>query len=193
MAVSKRLRFEVLKRDNHSCRYCGGTAPDVVITIDHVVPVTLGGQDLAENLVAACRDCNAGKSSVPPDAAAVADVAEDAVRWRRAMEIATQGAAAERFERREICDSFLLTWEQWPLWNGNIADIPDDWETSILHFISAGLTIDDIHEATQVAATRRQIHHSQRWRYFCGVCWKMLADRQEIARAILALQEADQS
>ena len=26
MALSKRLRFEILRRDNHTCRYCGGAA-----------------------------------------------------------------------------------------------------------------------------------------------------------------------
>lgn len=65
MTVSKRLRFEILRRDNHACRYCGGVAPDATITVDHVVPVALGGSDDPSNLVAACKDCNAGKSSVP--------------------------------------------------------------------------------------------------------------------------------
>ena len=32
MAVSKRLRFEILRRDNHACRYCGQMAPDVKLT-----------------------------------------------------------------------------------------------------------------------------------------------------------------
>lgn len=41
MSVSKRLRFEVLRRDNHTCRYCGSSAPEVKLTIDHVVPVAL--------------------------------------------------------------------------------------------------------------------------------------------------------
>ena len=41
MAVSKRLRYEILRRDNHTCRYCGESAPDVKLTIDHVVPVSL--------------------------------------------------------------------------------------------------------------------------------------------------------
>lgn len=36
MAVSKRLRYEILRRDNHTCRYCGGAAPDVVLTEDAI-------------------------------------------------------------------------------------------------------------------------------------------------------------
>lgn len=35
MPVSKRLRYEVLRRDSHTCRYCGGAAPDVKLTVDH--------------------------------------------------------------------------------------------------------------------------------------------------------------
>lgn len=58
MTVSKRIRFEVLRRDNYTCRYCGGSAPDVKLTVDHVMPVALGDPT---NLVTACKDCNAGK------------------------------------------------------------------------------------------------------------------------------------
>ena len=64
MAIPKRTRFEVLRRDNHTCRYCRST--DNPLTIDHVTPVSLGGTDDPSNLVAACRDCNAGKASSSP-------------------------------------------------------------------------------------------------------------------------------
>lgn len=33
MAVSKRLRYEILRRDDHACRYCGDRAPDVKLTV----------------------------------------------------------------------------------------------------------------------------------------------------------------
>ena len=54
MAVTKRMRFEILRRDNHACRYCGATAPDVKLAVDHVTPVALGGTDSPDNLVASC-------------------------------------------------------------------------------------------------------------------------------------------
>lgn len=34
MAVSKRTRFEVLRRDGHRCRYCGAGAEDAALTVD---------------------------------------------------------------------------------------------------------------------------------------------------------------
>ncbi len=66
MAVSKRLRYEILRRDNHTCRYCGAAAPDVPLRVDHVTPVALGGSDKPENLVTSCEPCNSGKSSTIP-------------------------------------------------------------------------------------------------------------------------------
>jgi hypothetical protein len=77
MAVSKRLRYEILRRDNHACRYCGATAPDVKLNVDHVIPTSLGGSDAPTNLVTACADCNGGKTSSMPNAMPVADVSQE--------------------------------------------------------------------------------------------------------------------
>jgi hypothetical protein len=61
LPISKKTRFEVLKRDNFTCRYCGAKAPDVVLEIDHVKPVAGGGCGCLSNLRTACIDCNRGK------------------------------------------------------------------------------------------------------------------------------------
>jgi hypothetical protein len=58
---STSLRFRVLERDGYRCRYCGRGAPDVELHADHVVPISKGGADSLENMVAACVDCNTGK------------------------------------------------------------------------------------------------------------------------------------
>ena len=34
-SISKKARFEVFKRDSFTCQYCGRTAPDVVLHLDH--------------------------------------------------------------------------------------------------------------------------------------------------------------
>lgn len=81
MAVSKRLRFETFRRDIFTCHYCGASAPDVVLTIDHILPKTLGGTDAPDNLVTACADCNSGKTSTKPDEQIAASVSAEAQRW----------------------------------------------------------------------------------------------------------------
>jgi 5-methylcytosine-specific restriction endonuclease McrA len=43
MAVTPKVRFEVFKRDNFTCRYCGRKTPEVVLEVDHVVPVAEDG------------------------------------------------------------------------------------------------------------------------------------------------------
>jgi hypothetical protein len=51
-----KLRFDILERDHFRCRY------GVVLHIDHVNPVSNGGEWAKENLLTACQECNLGKS-----------------------------------------------------------------------------------------------------------------------------------
>lgn len=67
MAMSVRRRYEVLRRCNFACIYCGLPAPITTLHVDHVIPRALGGDDEPWNLVAACRDCNLGKTDGVPD------------------------------------------------------------------------------------------------------------------------------
>ena len=48
-------RREVLKRDNHRCQYCGSNKR---LTLDHVIPVSKGGEHKWNNVVTACESCN---------------------------------------------------------------------------------------------------------------------------------------
>lgn len=59
--LSKKTRFEVFKRDSFTCQYCGKSAPDVILEVDHIIPVAQGGTDDLFNLITSCRDCNRGK------------------------------------------------------------------------------------------------------------------------------------
>jgi len=61
--ISKGLRYAILERDRYTCQYCGRMAPEVKLTIDHVVPISAGGDNEHTNLVAACVDCNFGKGA----------------------------------------------------------------------------------------------------------------------------------
>ena len=54
----KRVRLEILQRDQYTCYMCGGEANEV----DHILPRSRNGSDEPENLAAACRRCNNAKS-----------------------------------------------------------------------------------------------------------------------------------
>ena len=186
MAVSQRLRFEILKRDEHACKYCGRTPPKVTLTVDHVIPVTLGGSDDPANLVAACEDCNGGKSSVPPDAPLVADVAESAVKWAAAIQQVAEMRAAELDDHFQMMDWFYSEWNCWTNWRDDTYDA-DGAETSIPQFIAAGLTTQEIKHLIQVAMKSRA---TDKWKYFCGCCWKRIRQNQELASEIVGSSSA---
>ena len=65
--LTARERFDVLRRCNFACYYCGLPAAGGVVKleIEHVIPVSRGGTNAQWNLVAACGPCNAGKSDLP--------------------------------------------------------------------------------------------------------------------------------
>ena len=48
----------LFKRDGNTCLYCAKHLPDADLTRDHVVPVSRGGADSWDNVVASCRRCN---------------------------------------------------------------------------------------------------------------------------------------
>jgi hypothetical protein len=244
MAVSKRLRYEILRRDNHTCRYCGASAPDVKLTVDHVTPAALGGTDDATNLVTACGGCNAGKSSSAPDTPLVADVEQDALRWRRAMAIAAEMQQVTVDAAYDLADNIEDDWQS--MWAGQVfvdddggwffksdpdrkypftvvrenddysltglklfdsrdeanrwlADHlrrtsppkPDGWRETIVTWHVQGMRYRDIYRAMEITHTKTHVAFEHRWKYFCGVVWGMLKDRQEMAADLLARADAD--
>jgi HNH endonuclease len=63
LALSKKTRFEVFKRDSFTCQYCGKKAPDVLLHVDHIIAVANGGKNTITNLITSCVDCNSGKGA----------------------------------------------------------------------------------------------------------------------------------
>lgn len=193
--VSKRLRFEILRRDGHACRYCGAAAPDVTLTVDHVIPQALGGSSEPENLVAACMPCNSGKTSTTPDAPLVADVAADAARWGRAMAYVASLDEADRDARIERREEFEGEWNDWtfsgPGGTRAPIELPGDWGLTVDRFGAAGLTKGDLADAVEIAMAAQHVRADKTWTYFCGVCWNKVRARQKAAAEVLAADELD--
>ena len=61
-----KLRFEILKRDNFQCKYCGRSPKkdNCKLHIDHIIPKSKGGTNNPENLIASCIECNLGKTDI---------------------------------------------------------------------------------------------------------------------------------
>jgi len=96
-SLSKRVRFEVFKRDSFKCQYCGAAAPEVLLQVDHIQPVTAGGSNEITNLVTACGSCNSGKSD--------RSLSDKTV-------VAKQRAQLEELQERREQLEMLLEWKQ---------------------------------------------------------------------------------
>lgn len=58
--IPDRLRAFVFERDGYRCSECASTED---LTLDHIHPWSLGGQDTADNLRILCRPCNSSKGA----------------------------------------------------------------------------------------------------------------------------------
>ena len=64
--MTNRLREAIKKRDNFTCCSCGNSIykePNLLLEIDHIVPVSKGGCTVEENLQTLCWKCNRAKSN----------------------------------------------------------------------------------------------------------------------------------
>jgi hypothetical protein len=62
---SSRLRQEILQRANNRCEYCSLSqlGQEATFHIDHIHPVTSGGETNADNLALACVSCSLRKGA----------------------------------------------------------------------------------------------------------------------------------
>lgn len=169
--VGKRVRFEVFKRDAFTCQYCGAHPPDVLLEIDHIVPVADGGGNEEGNLVTSCVDCNRGKSdvplsvvpkSLPEKAAEVAEREEQLAAYRQVMQ-----ARADRIDEDMWRVADALT----P--NASSEGMKRDYLQSIKTF-NGKLPLHEVIEAAELALARVPFSERRRFLFFCKVCWNKI-------------------
>jgi 5-methylcytosine-specific restriction endonuclease McrA len=59
-------RRNLFARDKNSCQYCGKKFSTSELSLDHVIPRSLGGKSTWDNIVCACTDCNVKKGGRTP-------------------------------------------------------------------------------------------------------------------------------
>jgi len=60
--IRKDKRLAIYLRDGEACIWCGHTLEDgAELTLDHLIPCELGGDNSEKNLVTACRSCNCSR------------------------------------------------------------------------------------------------------------------------------------
>lgn len=188
MAISKSLRFEILRRDKFTCKYCGASAGETELHVDHVIPESLGGTSTPENLVASCKDCNSGKSGRMLDEATVSETKRNAELWAEAMQLAVDEREEVLMEQDELRAWFV---DEWRMWMPNVP-MPVEALRVVPSYLKKGLPDVEICDAIEIAASAK-IPDSARFKYFCGVCRNKLVAIQERALQIFEGRLKDES
>lgn len=177
-SIGAKMRFEVFKRDGFCCLYCGSHPPDALLHVDHIVPVAGGGGNDMDNLATACDRCNFGKgarllSATPKSLdAKAAEVAE--------REAQIRGYAAVMKARRERIEDDC--WEVFDVLRPQPATVTQQEFQSVRNFVGK-LGLHDVLEAADIAVGKvldlgDPWRRRNRFRYFCGVCWAKIRERE---------------
>jgi hypothetical protein len=163
-AISKKLRFDVFKRDGFVCAYCGATPPSVLLQVDHIHPVAQGGSNDINNLITSCQPCNIGKGAKTLDLIpkSLAEKAKE-IKEKEAQILGFQKifqAKKSRIEKEslEIASIFQSDW------------LPNKQDfLSIKNFIEK-IGFFEVAEAAEIASAKFSYSLSRSFKYFCGIC-----------------------
>lgn len=172
MSITKKIRFEVFKRDGFACSYCGKTPPAVTLEVDHIDPKARGGRDDINNLLTACFDCNRGKSATPLDKIPSAltenlDVLRE--KENQIKEYRNFVASIQKRLYRDIksVDSIYTTYFEG-------YELADKFKNNSLKRFLQNLPLDVVQDAMHNACSRKIHNGDQAIRYFCGICWNKI-------------------
>lgn len=178
MSISTRTRFEIFKRDDFKCQYCGRTPPAVILHVDHINPASKGGTDDRLNLITACADCNLGKSNKELDnrikglEQSLAEERERLEQVKAYNSLLKRRAKKAKQAFNEIERFYIeqLVGENWPA-----RVMPREWVPSIKTFLKY-LPPEEIKDSLEIAHERKDfaVYPQYAFRYFCGICWKKI-------------------
>jgi len=169
--LSKKTRFEVFKRDGFSCQYCGEHPPKVILHVDHIDPVALGGSNHIDNLITSCQPCNSGKSATPlsdipqslQDKAELIIEREAQIKgFQRVMNDKKQRIEDEADEVCEIYECFHKGFT-----------LNEKAMITVRKFVDA-LGVHEVVASMESACCNTKIRKGSEFVYFCGICWNKI-------------------
>jgi hypothetical protein len=175
-SLSKRTRFEVFKRDDFACQYCGRHPPDVFLEVDHITPVCDGGGDDEGNLITACFDCNRGKAGISL-AMAPKGLSE------KAAEIQEREAQLQGYRDVIEAQQDRIDTDMWDVADALVKGSREkgmrrDWLRSIKTF-NDRLSLHVVLDAAELAWAKKPYSEKYRFLYFCGICWNKIREGKE--------------
>ena len=176
MPVTKKIRFEVFKRDGFQCGYCGKAPPSVVLECDHVQPKSQGGLDDINNLITACFECNRGKKNVP--LAQIPPKLKDnlEVLHEKEAQVAEYNRYLKKIyarERRQIAKISAMFEKYYPEKTFSERFIKNSLKKFIRHLPKAKII-----DAAETSFGSFE-DPDRAIKYFCGICWNIIKGRDK--------------
>jgi len=172
MAASKKIRFEIFKRDGFKCAYCGKAPPVVTLELDHIEPKAKGGKDDINNYLTACFDCNRGKGDIPLEKIPAQLQENLEILKEKELQLSEYRKFIAKIEKRlkgdfeeinSIYSGFYPGWE-----------FSDQFKNvSIRRFLQL-LPKHLIIESLQIAVSKWPNNKVKVIPYFCGICWNKI-------------------
>lgn len=167
-SISKKLRFEIFKRDQFTCQYCGQHPPSVILHIDHVVPVKCGGETDIDNLITSCASCNLGKS-----ANSLTDVPislQDKAKLVKESEFQLKEYSKIMQQKKD-----RLYREKWTiaayLENKEFVTEYKTHELKTIEQFIEKIGFFEVQDAAELAFNKYPFPTFNKFKYFCGICW----------------------
>jgi len=168
MSISKKIRFEVFKRDGFTCQYCGKHPPEVILEIDHIKPKSKKGTDDINNLLTSCFDCNRGKSNIELKQIPSSLIENKEVLLEREKQYLEYHKLLARIDRRinseinKVDEVYSRHFPDYCLSEGFK-------KTSVKMFIEK-LNVFEVCESMEKACMKI-VDSNKAIKYFCGICW----------------------
>lgn len=172
MSISKKVRFNVFKRDMFKCSYCGATPPSVVLEVDHVIPKSKGGSDNINNLTTSCFACNRGKTNESLNVAPLTIEEKRIILAEKQEQLKIYYRLIKKIEKQEEDDLYEIGNHFFEYFGKENYVFANNWLLTIKSFLK-NFTVYEIKDAIDRSYLRISRHgrksEKDTFRYMCGI------------------------
>lgn len=172
--ISKKLRFEIFKRDFFRCQYCGSFPPNVVLEVDHINPLSKGGENDINNLITSCFSCNRGKSNnelnqIPNSLLENIDIAKEKLKqYKQYKKLNESINKIINNDIEKVNNMFMVFYPY--------CSLSESFKVNTIKVFIAKIGIDDVLSA-MLKTGNKGLNHNDAVRYFCGICHNIINNR----------------
>ena len=170
--ASRKIRFDVFKRDGFKCQYCGRTPPAVILELDHIIPKSKAGPENINNYITACFDCNRGKGKHKLDTIplGISDNVESIKERRRQLKAFNRLIEQQEQEYEDGIQAINEVFSD---------SFPNKEPTDKFNRISTKrflslLPLAKVQDAMALACSIKSDDPEKAILYFCGICWNWI-------------------